>query len=664
MCGICGIVAADGLVQPEAARLRVEAMLQALSHRGPDAVGSVATDAAVLGVTRLTIRGLEAVSQPMVDAETGVVAVCNGELDNHHELRRWLVDRGRPVRHKTDVAVIPGLFLELGEGFVHRLVGAFAIAIWDPRSRKLTLARDRAGERHLFYTWCGNEVIFATELAALVARSHWPIRLNQAGLRKYLQLGVFPSPDTPFAGIRKVAPGELVVLEGAKIRRERYWRWGNVETPKQPPSLDAFDGTFRTAVGRQTEVDVDFGVFLSGGIDSSLVSAVVRSLHPKRRLAAYTLRFEEPSFDVGTFAEVVARRLDMELVTVMVHPEDVRREVGTLIRLVGEPLADPAWLPAALLARRAAQDVRVALVGEGADELFGGYPTYIGAGVAAQFARLPRWARSLVRRAVETLPPSQKKVTISFLLKRFVQGADLDGIARHCLWVSNIAPALLRRLGVAPPELEIEEAAGGHLIDRVQRWDLETMLAEGLLTKADRSSMSSALELRAPFLDAGVMEFAKALPLADRVRGFTTKVFLKRYAMRYLPAEIVHRRKRGLSVPIGRWLRGPLQEWAAAALASGQLERVGISNAAALDLFAEHCEHKADHARALWTLLVLSEWLDWLGNETTSLAREEVATQPSAKTKDARLTDGLGPAGMPPECTARPEFATPASTRH
>ena len=171
--------------------------------------------------------------------------------------------------------------------------------------------------------------------------------------------------------------------------------------------------------------------------------------------------------------------------------------------------------------------------------------------------------------------------------------------------------------------------AGGHLIDRVQRWDLETMLAEGLLTKADRSSMSSALELRAPFLDEGVMEFAKSLPLEERVRGFTTKVFLKRYAMRYLPNEIVHRRKRGLSVPIGRWLRGPLREWAAAALASGRLERVGISNAAAQGLLADHCERKADHARALWTLLVLSEWLDWVANETDSFADAAVVNQPS-----------------------------------
>lgn len=618
MCGICGTVSSFGLAQPDAVRLRVEAMLQALSHRGPDAARIVATDSAVLGAARLTIRGLEESSQPMLDAETGVVAVCNGELDNHHELRSWLAERGRPVRYKTDVAVIPGLYLELGEDFVRKLAGVFAIAIWNPRARTLTLARDRAGERHLFFTSNANEITFATELAALVAQRRLPIQLDQCALRKYLQLGVFPSPDTPFTEIRKVAPGEVVVLDGAEIRRKKYWRWQNVETPKQRPSLDAFDQTFRAAVRRQTDVDVDFAAFLSGGIDSSLILAVVRALYPQRHLRAYTLRFEEQSFDEGNYAETVARRFDTEFVPVVVNAEDIRREARSLVRRVGEPLADPAWLPAALLARRAAQDVRLALVGEGADELLGGYPTYVGAGVAELFARLPRWARVLFRRAVESLPPSERKVTISFLLKRFVQGADLPGLPRHLLWVSNIDAALLRRLGVEPPDLGSDDGGGAYLLDRVQRWDLETTLAEGLLTKADRSSMSSALELRAPFLDEGVMEFAKSLPPEERASGLTTKVFLKRFACRYLPKEIVYRRKRGLSVPIGRWLRGPLREWAASALTSGRLERVGISNASANGLLEEHCERRADHARALWGLLVLNEWLEWVQSETES----------------------------------------------
>jgi asparagine synthase (glutamine-hydrolysing) len=400
------------------------------------------------------------------------------------------------------------------------------------------------------------------------------------------------------------------------MRRKFYWRWQITETVKRPSSLDAFDQTFRTAVGRQTDVDVDFGVFLSGGIDSSLVSAVARSLHPKRPMKAYALRFEEQSFDEGRYAAAVAKQLKMELVTVQVKPADMRDGLKSLIRLVGEPLADPAWVPTTLLAQRAAQQNKMALVGEGADELFGGYPTYIGAEVAERFVHLPGWLRFAIRRVVEALPLSEKKVTISFLLKRFVAAAGWNGMTRHRFWVSNITPALLRRLGVAPIDLETHDADGGDLLDRAQRWDLETLLAEGLLTKADRASMSSALELRAPFLDEAVMEFAKSLRVEDRVRGFKTKVFLKRYARRYLPNNIVNRRKRGLSVPIGSWLRGPLKEWATAALEKGRLEQVGIHTSAAMELFSEHCQRKADHARALWALLVLGEWLDWVSTET------------------------------------------------
>ena len=617
MCGICGNIAFSSLRSPDAAHHRVKAMLQSLSHRGPDATGQMDSELAVMGATRLAIRGLsDPLNQPMVDAESGVIAVCNGEIDNYRELARWLADRGRPVQQETDVAVIPGLYLELGEAFASRLVGAFAIAVWDSRERRLTLVRDRAGERPLFYARNQNEIIFATEIAALVGHAGFQVTLDREALRKYLQFGIFPSPDTPFGEIRKVAPGELIQFDKTGMCQKSYWHWQITETAKQPPSLDAFDQTFRSAIARQTDVEVDFGVFLSGGIDSSLVSAVVRSLHPKRLLKAYTLRFDEQSFDEGRFATVVAKQLKMELVTVRVKPDDVRIGLKSLIRMVGEPLADPAWIPTTLLAQRAAQESKMALVGEGADELFGGYPTYIGVEVAERFVQLPSWLRVAILRVVEALPYSEKKVTISFLLKRFVEGAGWNGMTRHRLWASNITPTLLRRLGVTPIQFERSDAGGGDLLDRAQRWDLETLLAEGLLTKADRASMSAALELRAPFLDEAVMEFAKSLRVEDRVRGLKTKVFLKRYARRYLSNNIVNRRKRGLSVPINSWLRGPLKEWAIATLKKGRLEQVGIHTSAAMELFSEHCQRKADHARAIWTLLVLAEWLDWVATDT------------------------------------------------
>jgi len=618
MCGICGIVSIAGERPTETDRLRVAAMLQALSHRGPDDLSQHEAATAILGATRLAIRGGEDGRQPMVDAATGVVAVCNGEIDNHQDLRRWLAERGRPVTQATDVAVIPGLYLELGPNFAEKLTGAFAIALWDPRAGRLILARDRAGERPLFFTQTAGNVIFATGIASLVAGGELPLTLDHAALQRYLRFGLFASPSAPFVEIAKVPPGGIVQLDADGIRHSTYWRWNNVGNPKTNPSIDAFDGIFRETVRRQTDVDGDFAVFLSGGVDSSLVAAVVRSLYPQRKLKAYTLRFEEESFDEGNFAEQVAGSLQMEPVSVWVRPQVFPDVLSLLIQTGGEPLADPAWLPMALLARRASLDVNMALVGEGADELFGGYPTYTGAGLAERFANLPSWLRQLVRRAVEALPVSEKKMTISFLLKRFVQGAELGGMARHELWMSSITPAILTRLGMAPLPEPVEEVAGGPLLDRVQRWDLENFLAEGLLTKADRASMSSALELRAPFLDESVMAFAASLPLVERVRHFETKRFLKRYALRYLPKAIVHRRKRGLSVPMGRWLRGPLHQWAAKALSSERLAAIGVRTPAALELLAEHCEHKADHARALWSLIVLSEWLDWAATATAA----------------------------------------------
>jgi asparagine synthase (glutamine-hydrolysing) len=250
-------------------------------------------------------------------------------------------------------------------------------------------------------------------------------------------------------------------------------------------------------------------------------------------------------------------------------------------------------------------------VGEGGDELFGGYPTYLGAVVAQRYGGLPSVVKGMVRRLVNAWPPSDKKVSISFLLKKFVAAADLDGLQRHMDWTANIGPALLKRLGVTGDDGRRAGTEGAALLDLVQRHDLETSLAEGLLTKADRASMNSALELRAPFLDQAVLEFAATLPAPERVRGLTTKVFLKRYATTYLPRRIVQRRKRGLSVPLSSWLRGPLREWAHARLASDRLATAGVRGGAAVALLDEHCSRKADHARALWTLVVLSEWLEW-----------------------------------------------------
>jgi len=717
MCGICGYVsfrhvADGGALGPEAVG-RVEAMLGALAHRGPDASALLAAGPAVLGATRLAIRGLVDGRQPLVDAASGVVAVCNGEIDNYRELKAWLAERGRPVAQATDVAVIPGLYLELGERFPEVMVGAFAIGLWDPRRRRLVLVRDRAGEKPLFFRAetaadAGGglgQALFATELAALApavlaargaaADAAAAPDVDLEALAHYLRFGCFAVPRTPFAGMQKVGPGERVVIDAGGVRRERYWRWrtagpappelaatsdaatvaapasrepaarGRVETPRQPrpsrpPRLDELDRVFRQAVARQTDVEVSCGVFLSGGVDSSLVTAVARSVRPELPLRAFSLRFPESSYDEGEVAARVARRLGLATTEVWVRPEDFMSSLPELVRMAGEPLADPAWVPAALLARRAAAKVRQVLVGEGGDELFGGYPTHSGVWLGERYERLPRPLRRLLAGWVTRLPPSDKKVTLSFLLKRFVAGEGLEGLQRHLLWTSNIAPEILARLGfpapaaAAPPAADgggWDAAPAGSVLDRVQQHDLETSLAEGLLTKADRASMHFALELRAPFLDRDVMELAARLRDEQRVRGLATKVFLKRYASRYLPRWVVHRRKRGLSVPLASWLRGPLRGWAEERLTSGRLDAAGIDERAAGALLGEHLRRERDHARALWTLVVLAEWLDWAAGLATiaepRLAAATIAAGATATAASPAPPGAAGPPGAP-----------------
>lgn len=626
MCGICGVVTLDAPGDPEEMQEQIARMLEAMAHRGPDSALIRTRPRAFIGANRLAIRGLSDDQPPLIEGDSGVVAVCNGEIDNHRELREWLASRGHVITRSTDVAVIPALYLETGTAFVEHLQGVFAIALWDPRQQRLILARDRVGERHLYYTQDEGITSFATELTALnVGQQELP-QVDASAVAHYLKAGFCPAPQSALAGVHKVRPGEMLLIDGNGAERHRYWRNPLGQVAKTKPDVKAFDAVFRRAVTRQSDIDVDYGVLLSGGVDSALVAAVACSVRPDKRPTAYTIRFPESSFDEGSQAADVADMLGCRCVPVTVTAEDLPGTLQDLINTTGEPLADPAWLPLSLIARRASQDVRFVLAGEGADELFGGYPTYLGARFAGYYASLPLPVRSAFRRFVNRLPVSDKKVTVSFLLKRFVQGQELDSLARHLLWTASIQPQLLQRLGLGAPSIP-QGYEGLRGLDQVQLYDFENPLPEALMAKADRGGMRHALELRAPFLDQAVIEFAATLPVSQRVHGLTTKAFLKRYALEYLPRSVVHRRKRGLSVPLASWLRDPLYDWARSRLASPRMADAGVDSTAALELLSEHRARTSDHARALWTLIVLSEWLEWAAQRQPLQATPE---QPQA----------------------------------
>lgn len=611
MCGICGILRFDHRTPARDASATVQEMLFRMRHRGPNGASVMRGEWGALGANRLAIRSIHDPHPPMVADPTGVLMACNGEIDNHRQLRSQLSIRGHHFHRATDVEVVVPLYLEHGLDFVRHLQGAFAIALWDPRQQRLILARDRAGERYLYFCAQQGEVAFATELGALRAALEHPPKIDERALAGYLGHGFCPAQSGPLAGCQKVAPGELVIIDADGVHRQAYWSLSLGRPPSANRDTQAFDPVFRAAVLRQTDIDVDYGVLLSGGVDSSLITAVARAVRPDRHPTAYGIRFEENSFDEGDVAERVAASLDCAYVPVTVHAQDLPGTLRDLVRTTGEPLADPAWIPMSLVAERASRDVRLVLAGEGADELFGGYPTYMGAQLADRYRALPGTLRRLIRQAVEHLPVSDKKMTISFLLKRFVQGQDLDAHARHLLWTANISPSLMQRLGLEPVP-PAAPTTGEHVLDTLQQHDFRHALAEALLAKADRGGMRHSLELRAPFLDPRVIEFACELPPHERVKGLTTKVFLKRYALQYLPRDVVYRRKRGLSVPLTGWLRGPLYAWAKSRLDGPHLGAAGIDHTVALDLLQAHRTRGGDHARALWTLLVLSEWLEWL----------------------------------------------------
>ena len=309
MCGICGVVGLTPQGSAVPFRRRAAASLERLRHRGPDEMQLASCGEGAIGATRLAIRGLESGSQPVVDPKTGVTVACNGEIDNHRELRAWLTGRGHVIPQATDIAVIPALYLEHGESFAEHLIGAFAVAVWDPRVPRVVLARDRAGEKPLFFTVRGDEVVFASELAGVASDLDLPLEIDSAAIAGYLQRGCFIAPSTPFKGVSRVKPGEIVTITSGQVRTRRYWSLRFADSRNAPSDEETFDQVFRTAVARQSDVAVPCGVFLSGGLDSSLVTAVARSVSPDRPLTAYTVRFAEASYDEGDVASRAASEL-------------------------------------------------------------------------------------------------------------------------------------------------------------------------------------------------------------------------------------------------------------------------------------------------------------------------------------------------------------------
>ncbi len=606
-------------------------MRETLLHRGPDGAGSAEHPGASLQIRRLAIVDLVRGDQPFTSPDGSVSIVCNGELYNAASLRRDPAARNYPFRSQSDVEALLPLYIRHGAAAIPMLEGMFALAIWDARTGRLLLARDRSGEKPLFYASTDAELIFGSEPKALLAYPTVCRELDETAAAAYFVMGYVPAPRTMHRSIRKLPPGHTLVASANGIVIAPYWRAADFHAPSSPighkvSSPDILRATIRKSVRRELMADVPLGVFISGGIDSSLLLALAAPNFCRGRLFSWTAGFGDANYDETGPAALLARRFGTTHRVVPCDAAHLHRAFDALYNTLDEPLGDPAVLPTWLLAEAARDDVKIILSGEGADELFGGYPTYLGHRFAARFAALPGPLRAVLSRAVFAWPASHGKVTLEFLLKQFVSSAALAPVDRHLEWFGSLGPLASRQV-LGPRARAGLDAALGSLhaqgvsalrgrpaLDGILLLDFLTYLPDNLLTKVDRATMLHSVEARAPFLDRNTMELALATSAREKVRGFRTKIGLKAAAAGLVPDEIPKRRKRGLSVPIAAWINDGLRQEVDRVLERGRLARQGWLDPAGVHaMLCEHRRGAANHARPLWSLITFQRWLERWG---------------------------------------------------
>jgi asparagine synthase (glutamine-hydrolysing) len=598
VCGIAGLYSAGGAPNPEL----VDAMRAAIVHRGPDDGSTDAFGACVLGHQRLKIVDLETGYQPVANETGDVVAVFNGEAYNFPELRKEL--RGHEVRGTGDTPILPHLYEEHGPAFVERLHGMFALALWDGPRNRLVLARDRLGKKPLLWTRLPDGTLaFASELKALLRLPDLEREVDLEAIDAYLALQYVPGDRTALRGVHKLPPGHVLLAEGDTQRVESYWRPRPAEpSPSDEEWLVRVRDTVTAAVRRRLIADVPLGALLSGGIDSSVVVALMAqaSSEPVR---TFSVGFADARYDEREHARAVAERWGTNHVELSADA-DVADVLPRLAATLDEPLGDEAALPLYLICEQARTQVTVALTGDGGDESFAGYERYVAHELAG---RIPAPAAGAGARALRLLPAARHEPRSPlFRAARFLDAAATDDAARYRRLMEVFPLELRRRLWADDAARDVRLAAAEPGIAGLQRLDVETYLPGDLLLKADLASMAHSLELRSPLLDHEVVELGLALPRSLKVHGRTGKVALRRAFAADLPPGIADRRKTGFGVPLGRWFREDLRELAHETLAA---ERGWFRSAEVKRLLDEHERGRADHGHRLWCLLMLELWV-------------------------------------------------------
>jgi len=625
MCGIAGWINLRKTNTPDTESV-LHSMCEQIVHRGPDSEGIWVDDTVALGMRRLSVIDLKTGDQPVFSEDKSVVAMMNGELYNFREVRAELEKQGHKFTTRTDTEILPHLYQKYGDAMVEHLNGMFAFALWDTRAKKLLVARDRFGEKPLYYGVFDGKLIYASEPKAILAHPSVNAELDLQALRHYVSYDYVPAPMSIYKGISKLPAAHILTVENGEVRTRRYWnlKWNadaNVRT--EAAAANELRDLLSDAVRMRLVADVPLGILLSGGIDSSTVAAFATQ-HATEKVKTFSIGFEEDSFDESKYARAVAKHLNTE------HYEEKlsAEKAGDLISDIGswldEPLADGSLIPTVLLSQFVRRHVTVALGGDGGDELFAGYPMYYAHKVAAKYLAVPGFLRGgLIEPLVNALPVSTKNLSFDYKAKRFVAAANFDLVRRHHSWFGSFGLNAHERLFTADvlanssgdiyavADRLLAETDAKDPIEQMQFLDMNLYLAEDILTKVDRAAMTVSLETRAPFLDPRVGQFAASIPLEFKLKGKSGKYILKEAMKDLLPHEILHRPKKGFGIPIAEWLKGRLNPLLHEMLDAKRLKEQGLFESAYVaKLIGEHETGSASHHKELWNLLVFQLWYD------------------------------------------------------
>ncbi len=600
----------------------LQRMNDAMRHRGPDDAGYHLAEGVGLAMRRLSIIDLVSGSQPIYNEDRSLAIVFNGEIYNHAELRTQLIARGHKYRTRTDTETILHAYEEYGEECPRKLNGMFAFAIWDSRKELLFVARDRIGIKPLYYYQDGEQLIFASELKSILQQRDVPRNIDRKSLDTFLTFEYIPRSYSIFQDIHKLLPAHYLIYERGKITIRPYWHLSFQASEESEGKLaEQFVALLTDAVKIRLMSDVPLGAFLSGGLDSSSVVALM-SRSSNNGVKTFSIGFADKTYNELPYARRVAQVFATEHHEEFINP-DIVDLTAKLIHHLDEPLGDFSIFPTFLVSEMARRHVKVVLSGDGGDELFAGYDTYIADRLARKFSCLPRFLRTNCLAAIaDQLRPSEKKKGLRNRIKRFAEGARLPADLQHVRWMIFLQNAekqrlyssdFLRDLGdFDAHDLMLEQFASCNSndpLDQQQYVDIHTYLVDDILVKVDRMSMATSLEARVPFLDYRFVEFAATVPSHLRLRGKTSKYLLKRAMTDILPIEIIQRNKEGFSIPIKNWMKKELKPMMLDALSPASIKKSGFFDSNTVQsLIHEHLQGRENHSHRLWALMVFQLW--------------------------------------------------------